>query len=62
MNRIFGIKYKLKQKDDFDELDGMKIDQKNDPRNALQNFEENNKSLSTIMISTSLVSKVSVLK
>lgn len=49
-------------KDDFDELDGMKIDKMNDPRNALQNFEENNRSLSTRMIATSLIPKVSVLK
>ena len=49
-------------KDDFDELDGMKIDQKNDPRNTLKNFEENNRSLSTRMIASSLIPKVSVLK
>jgi hypothetical protein len=45
-----------------EDFDLMKINPQADPRNQLQNYNENMRSMSTRMIAKSLIPKVAVLK
>lgn len=60
--RMDDINPQFQEMEEDEDFDLMKINPQADPRNQLQNYNENMRSMSTRMIAKSLIPKVAVLK